>query len=66
MTEEKTCNQWLKEMKAAGFYGTFIATNGGQTIKGEIKKSGEVETRAVKTAAQSRSEIKAMFKQTKE
>lgn len=63
--EEKTCNQWLQEMKAAGFYGTFRATNGDQVITGEIKKSGEVETVKVKTAEQSRREIKEMFKNGK-
>ena len=65
MAEEKTCNQWLKEMKAQGFYGTFRATNGDQVITGEIKKSGEVEKKQVKTSAQSRAEIKELFKRGK-
>lgn len=62
---EKTCNQFIKEMKEAGFSFTYRATNGTQTFTGEVKASGETEVRAVKTAAQSRAEIKQLFKQGK-
>jgi hypothetical protein len=60
---EKTCNQFIKGMKAAGFSFTYRATNGTQTFTGEVKASGETEVKAVKTAAQSRAEIKQLFKQ---
>lgn len=60
---EKTCNQFVKEMKEAGFSFTYRATNGTQTFTGEVKASGETEVRAVKTVAQSRAEIKQLFKQ---
>jgi hypothetical protein len=62
---EKTCNQFIKEMKEAGFSFTYRATNGTQTFTGEVKASGESELKAVKTAAQSRAEIKELFKQGK-
>lgn len=62
---EKTCNQFIKEMKEAGFSFTYRATSGDQVFTGEVKASGESEVRKVKTAAQSRAEIKSMFKQTK-
>jgi len=60
---EKTCNQFIKEMRDAGFSFTYRATNGTQTFTGEVKASGESEVKAVKTAAQSRAEIKQLFKQ---
>lgn len=63
---EKTCNQFIKEMKEAGFSFTYRATNGTQTFTGEVKATGESEVKQVKTAAQSRAEIKSMFKQMKE
>jgi hypothetical protein len=65
MTEEKTCNQFIKEMKEAGFSFTYRATSGDQVFTGEVKASGESAVRQVKTAAQSRAEIKSMFKQGK-
>ncbi|PPD48355.1 MAG: hypothetical protein CTY14_02005 [Methylotenera sp.] len=60
---EKTCNQFIKEMRDAGFSFTYRATNGTQTFTGEVKASGETEVKAVKTVAQSRAEIKQLFKQ---
>lgn len=62
---EKTCNQFVKEMKEAGFSFTYRATNGEQTFVGEVKANGEAEVKAVKTVAQSRAEIKQLFKQGK-
>lgn len=59
---EKTCNQFIKEMKEAGFSFTYRATNGTQTFTGEVKAGGESEVRAIKTSAQSRAEIKQLFK----
>lgn len=59
---EMSCNDWLKSMKAAGFTGKFRATNGDQVIVGEIKESGEVETKKVATSAESRQAIKNLFK----
>jgi hypothetical protein len=35
--KEKTCNEFLKEMAAAGFSYDFIATNGDNEIKGNCK-----------------------------
>lgn len=60
---EKTCNQFIKEMKEAGFSFTYRATNGTQTFTGEVKANGETEVKVVKTVAQSRAEIKQLFKQ---
>ncbi len=60
---EKTCNQFINEMHAAGFSFTYRATNGTQVFTGEKKANGESEVKAVKTAAQSRAEIKQLFKQ---
>jgi len=60
---EKTCNQFIKEMKEAGFSFTYRATNGVQTFTGEVKASGDSEVKEVKTVAQSRAEIKQLFKQ---
>lgn len=63
--EEMSCNDWLKSMKAAGFTGKFRATSGDQVIVGEIKEGGEVETRKVATAAESRLALKNLFKANK-
>lgn len=52
-------------MKAAGFTGKFKATNGDQVITGEIKESGDIETRKVATSAESRQAIKNIFKANK-
>jgi hypothetical protein len=35
---EKTCNQFIQEMRDAGFDFTFTATSGDQVIKGECKQ----------------------------
>ncbi len=62
---EKTCNQFIKEMKEAGFSFTYRATSGNQVFTGEVKSSGESAVRQVKTVEQSRNEIKQLFKQGK-
>lgn len=59
---EKTCNQFIKEMRDAGFSFTYRATSGNQVFTGEVKASGETVTKQVKTSEQSRQEIKQMFK----
>lgn len=61
----KTINQFIREMKDAGFDFTFRATNGDQVITGIVRPSGEIETTNLKTAAQSRAEIKELFKRGK-
>lgn len=61
---EMTCNEFIKSMKEAGFDFTYIATNGTQTFKGRVSKSGEVETVKVKTVAESRQAIKDIFKRS--
>jgi len=66
MNKEMTCNEFLKAMKEAGFYGKYRATNGDLVITGEIKKSGEVEQVKHKTSEQSRAEIKQLFKGVKQ
>ena len=60
--EEKTCNQFIKEMKEAGFSFTYRATNGTQTFTGEVNANGESTVKAVKSSEQSRQEIKQLFK----
>ena len=60
---EKSCNQFINEMKEAGFSFTYRATNGTQTFTGEVKADGESVVRELKTVAQSRAEFKALFKQ---
>lgn len=57
---EKSCSDWLKEMAAAGFDGTFKATSNGQTFIGEIK-DGEVKAKKVTSAEESRKKIKDML-----
>lgn len=59
---EMTCNEFVKSMRDAGFSFTYRATNGTQTFTGEVKASGESEVKQVKTAEQSRQEIKQLFK----
>lgn len=39
---EKSCNQFIKEMAAAGFDFDFVATNGENKIKGKCK-NGEIK-----------------------
>lgn len=59
---EMSINDWIKSMKAEGFYGKFRATSGDLVINGEIKKLGEIESRKVTTVADSRQKIKDLFK----
>ena len=62
MLPEKTCNQFVKEMKEAGFDFTYRATDGKRVVTGEVKKSGEVITATVPTVEESRQKIKDLFK----
>jgi hypothetical protein len=60
---DMTCNQFVRSMAEAGFSFTYRATNGDMVINGEVKSSGETTAVQSKSAAQSRQEIKDMFKQ---
>lgn len=59
---EKTCNQFIKEMKEAGFSFKYRATNGKQVFTGEVKQDGEMVTTKVATSEESRQKIKDLFK----
>lgn len=58
---DKSCSEWLKEMAAAGFTGTFKATSAGQTYVGELK-DGEVKARKVSSVEESKAQINKIFK----
>lgn len=60
--QEKTVNQFIKEMAAAGFTGNFVATNNEQTYKGTINKDGTIKTVRVQTVDESRRKIKEILK----
>tara|TARA_R110000782_G_scaffold191919_1_gene281720 strand:- start:233 stop:424 length:192 start_codon:yes stop_codon:yes gene_type:complete len=60
--KEMTCNEFLKEMKAAGFTGTYRATNGKQTFTGTITADGEINSTKVPSSDESRQKIKDLFK----
>ena len=62
--EEKTISQFIKEMAEAGFAFDYKATNGDVTFVGKCVKSGSeyvVTHRRVKTADESRKQIKEIF-----
>jgi len=59
--QEKTVNQFIKEMAAAGFTGNFVATNNQQIYKGTINKDGTIKTVRVQTADESRRKIKEIL-----
>ncbi len=54
-------NEFIKSMAAAGFTGSFKATNGEQSYRGSIEDGGKISTIKVKTVEQSRAEIKDML-----
>ena len=63
--ENKTINQFIKEMADAGFTFDYRASNGEVTFVGKCVKSGSeyvVTHRKVQTANESRSKIKEMLK----
>lgn len=45
---EKTCNQFIKEMKLAGFSFKYRATDGRQVFTGEVKAVKENKQENVK------------------
>jgi hypothetical protein len=59
--QEKTVNQFIKEMDAAGITGNFVATNGEQTYKGTINKDGTIKTIKVQTVNESRRKIRELL-----
>lgn len=58
---EKTCSQFIKEMKAAGFEFTYKATDGVQTFTGEVKADGKTITVKITSSSESRKKIKEMY-----
>lgn len=44
-SEPKTCNQFIKEMKEAGFSFKYRATDGKQVFTGEVKAVKEIENK---------------------
>lgn len=54
-------NNFINNMAAAGFTGTFRATNGEMTIRGTIHVDGSIEKFKVVSAAESRAKIKEMM-----
>ena len=55
-----TVNEFLKDMAAAGFSGSFRATNGKQTFRGSIE-DGKISTIKVQTVSESRAKIGEIF-----
>jgi len=58
---EKTCSQFIKEMKAAGFEFTYRATNGTQTFTGEVKQDNKTTVVKIASSDESRKKIKEMY-----
>lgn len=54
-------NEFIKNMAAAGFTGSFRATNGEQSYRGSIDAGGKISTIKVQTVAESREKIKEML-----
>ena len=54
-------NEFINNMAAAGFDGTFRATNGEMTIRGTIDVDGKITKYRVATADESRAKIKEMM-----
>lgn len=65
MSDEMSCNDFVKSMKEAGFDFTYRATNGDMVITGEVKKNGETSVKKHTTVEQSRQAIKDLFKREK-
>jgi hypothetical protein len=53
-------NEFIKNMAAEGFSGSFRATNGDHTYRGTIE-NGKVSIVKVQTAAESRAKIKELL-----
>jgi hypothetical protein len=54
-------NEFIKNMAAAGFTGSFRATNGEQSYRGSIDANGKISTIKVQTVAESRDKINRML-----
>ena len=54
-------NEFINKMAAAGFTGTFRASNGDMIIRGTISKDGEIKKYRVATSDESRAKIKEMM-----
>lgn len=54
-------NEFIKNMAAAGFTGSFRATNGEQSYRGSIESGGKISTIKVQTVAESRDKINRML-----
>jgi hypothetical protein len=50
-------NEFIKNMAAAGFTGSFRASNGEQSFRGTINSDGTIEKVKVRSVAESRAEI---------
>lgn len=55
-----TVNEFIKNMAAAGFDGTFRATNGEHTYRGTIS-DGKVSTIKVQSVAESQRKIRELL-----
>ena len=55
-----TVNEFIKDMAAAGFDGSFRATNGEHTYRGTIE-NGKVSTVKVQSAAESQRKIRELL-----
>lgn len=63
--QEKTINQFLKEMADVGFTFDYKATNGEVTFVGKCVKSGseyKITHRRLQTVEESRAKIKEILK----
>lgn len=56
-----TVNEFIKSMAAAGFDGSFRATNGEHTFRGTINTDGTISKLKVQSVNESRQKIKEMF-----
>jgi hypothetical protein len=54
-------NEFIKNMAAAGFTGSFKASNGEQSYRGSIEVGGKISTIKVQTVAESRDKINRML-----
>ena len=59
--QEKTINQFIKELAAEKITGKFRATNGEMTFVGTIHPDGSVSKIRVRSAEESRRIIKEML-----
>jgi hypothetical protein len=58
--QQKSVNEFIKNMAAAGFDGSFRATNGEHTYRGTIG-NGKVSTIKVQSVAESQRKIRELL-----